>query len=230
MEEQQSYRIVTRIDRPAKDQFCALHKTTTGNVCDAMGRLGAMDFTIKPLDSRMKCIGTAVTVITRPCDNLLVYKALDLARPGDVIVVGTHGYTGSSVWGDITSSIAQQKKLAGMVTDGLVRDTQGILETGFPVFARGTTPNSPFKDGPGQINVPITCGGIRVDPGDVVVCDADGVVVIPQNIIAEVVSRALEIAAEDARKTDAVRAGNLIPQWVDQKLKKKGYSWQPYPE
>jgi regulator of RNase E activity RraA len=225
LEDRQIHRIRTTIQRPAEESYSALFDVSTGNVCDAMGRFGSMSYEIKPLSDTMQCVGTAVTVKARPCDNLIVYKALDLARPGDVLVIGVSGYTGSAVWGDITSLIAKKKNLAGMVTDGLVRDIQGIRRLQFPVFARGAVPNSPFKDGPGQINVPISCGGVGVEPGDIVVGDVDGVVIVPGGILEEVVSRALAIAAGEIDKISAIEGGMLIPTWVDQKLREKGYSW-----
>ncbi len=216
-------RIVTRIDRVPRDRFEKLMQVTTGNACDAMDRFGAMDYRIKPVHPSMKCVGTAVTVKARPCDNLIIYKALEVAEPGDVIVIGLGGFTGNAVWGDITSLIGRKKNLAGMVTDGLVRDTPGIEEVGLPVFAMGAVPSSPFKDGQGEVNVPITCGGITVMPGDIVLGDADGVAVVPAAHIDAVTRRALEIVAEEERKIAAIEAGHLIPDWVDPKLRELGY-------
>ena len=198
-------------------------EVTTGNVCDAMDRFGAMDYQIKPVDSGMKCVGTAITVKARPCDNLIVYKALEISQPGDVIVIGIYSYTASSTWGDLTSLIGKEKGLAGMVTDGLVRDIFGIKEVGLPVFSRGSIPTSPFKDGPGEVNVPITCGGAFVRPGDIIFGDVDGVVVIPHENVDQVVRRALEIAAEEEKKVKDIKSGHLIPDWVERTVKEKGF-------
>jgi regulator of RNase E activity RraA len=216
-------RIITEIERPSRDTFVDLLKVTTGNVCDAMDRTGAMDYRVKPIDRGMKCVGTAITVKARPRDNLLVYKALDIAREGDVIVVALNGFSASSTWGDLTSLIASQKGLAGMVTDGMVRDTAGIVEVGLPVFARGTIASSPLKDGPGEVNVPISCGGVVVRPGDVVFGDIDGVVVIPREQVAEVTRGALAIDRAEVEKVKDIKAGHLIPDFVDEKLRQLGY-------
>lgn len=222
-EEKFGLRIFTKVNRVSRERFKKLMEVTTGNVCDAMDRFGAMDYQIKPVDSGMKCVGTAITVKARPCDNLIVYKALEISQPGDVIVIGIYNYTASSTWGDLTSLIGKEKGLAGMVTDGLVRDVFGIKEVGLPVFSRGSIPTSPFKDGPGEVNVPITCGGIFVRPGDIIFGDVDGVVVIPQENVDQVVRRAFEIAAEEEKKVKDIKSGHLIPDWVERSLKEKGF-------
>jgi regulator of RNase E activity RraA len=222
-EEKLGLRVFTKVSRVPREKFEKLMKVTTGNVCDAMDRFGAMDYQIKPVDPLMKCVGTAITVKARPCDNLIVYKALEIAQPGDIIVIGIYNYTTSSTWGDLTSLIGKQKGLAGMVTDGLVRDVFGIKEVGLPVFSRGSIPTSPFKDGPGEVNVPIACGGISVRPGDVLFGDVDGVVVIPQENVDQVVRRAVEIAAEEEKKVKDIKSGHLIPDWVAKILRERGY-------
>ena len=222
-EEKLGLRVFTKVSRTPREKFEKLMKVTTGNVCDAMDRFGAMDYHIKPIDPMMKCVGTAITVKARPCDNLIVYKALEIAQPGDIIVIGIYNYTASSTWGDLTSLIGKQKGLAGMVTDGLVRDVFGIKEVGLPVFSRGSIPTSPFKDGPGEVNVPITCGGISVRPGDILFGDVDGVVVISQENVDQVVRRAMEIAAEEEKKVKDIKSGHLIPDWVEKTLKERGY-------
>jgi len=110
-----------------------------------------------------------------------------------------------------------------MVTDGLVRDIFGIKEVGLPVISSGSIPTSPFKDGPGEVNVPITCGGILVRPGDIIFGDADGVVVIPQENTDQVVQKAMEIAASEEIKVKDIKSGHLIPEWVERTLKERGY-------
>jgi len=222
-EEKLGLRIFTRVNRVPRESFEKLMKVTTGNVCDAMDRFGAMDYQIKPVEPGMKCVGSAITVKARPCDNLIVYKALEISKPGDVIVIGIYNYIASSTWGDLTSLIGKEKGLAGMVTDGLVRDIFGIKEVGLPVFSRGSIPTSPFKDGPGEVNVPITCGGVSVRPGDIIFGDVDGVVVIPQENVVQVVRGALEIAAEEEKKVKDIKSGHLIPDWVEKTIKERGY-------
>ena len=223
MEEKLGLRVFTKVNRVPRERFEKLMGVTTGNVCDAMDRFGAMDYQIKPVDPKMKCVGTAIIVKARPCDNLIVYKALEIAQPGDVIVIGIYNYTASSTWGDLTSLIGKEKGLAGMVTDGLVRDVFGIKEVGLPVFSRGSIPTSPFKDGPGEVNVPITCGGVLIRPGDIIFGDVDGVVVIPQENVDQVVRKALQIGVDEEKKVKDIKSGKLIPDWVEKTLKEKGF-------
>ena len=139
-----------------------------------------MDASIKPVSPVVSFCGVAFTVKTRPVDNLVVWKALQLAQPGDVLWSSPRGACAHSTWGDLTSRVGAARGLAAMVTDGAVRDLDGIAEAGLPVFAAAVTPNSPQKDGPGEINVPIACGGQVVHPGDILVGDRDGVVVVPR--------------------------------------------------
>jgi 4-hydroxy-4-methyl-2-oxoglutarate aldolase len=112
---------------------------------------------------------------------------------------------------------------AGMVTDGLVRDIFGIKEVGLPVFSRGSIPTSPFKDGPGEVNVPITCGGAVVRPGDIIFGDVDGVVVIPLEYVDQIVQKALQVAVDEEKKVKDIKSGKLIPDWVEKTLKEKGF-------
>ena len=194
----------------------------TGPICDALGRFAAMDYQIKPLDPGMSMVGSALTIWTRPCDNLVIYKALEMAQAGDVLVIATHGYTTNSIWGELTSLIGRARGLAGVVTDSVVRDSREIVQIGLPVFARGLTPNSPFKDGPGKVNVPVDCGGVTVRPGDIVVGDADGVVVVPQELAETVLERVSAIHAKEAAIRVEIEAGHLIPSNMARLLREKG--------
>jgi len=194
----------------------------TGPVCDALGRFAAMDYQIKPLDPRMELLGCALTVWTRPCDNLAVYKALELAQPGDVLVIATEGYTNNTIWGELTTLIGRERGLAGMVTDGTVRDARAIVEIGLPVFARGLTPNSPLKHGPGKINTPITCGGAAIRPGDIIVGDGDGVVVVPLEQAEAVLQRVAAIQDKEAALRAEIEATGDLPAFARQMLRDKG--------
>lgn len=194
----------------------------TGPVCDALGRFAAMDYQIKPLDQRMELLGSALTVWTRPCDNLAVYKALELAQPGDVLVIATEGYTSNTIWGELTTLIAQARGLAGMVTDGTVRDARAIVEIGLPVFARGLTPNSPLKHGPGKINTPITCGGATVRPGDIIVGDGDGVVVVPLEQAEAVLQRVAAVQDKEAMIRAEIEEARGLPAFALRILRDNG--------
>lgn len=216
------FRVRMKIQRPDKDLLEKFAGYPTGNIIDAMNRTGAMDYRVKPLDSGWKMVGTALTVKIRPRDNLIVYKALEIAQPGDVLVIATDHHTATATWGDLTSMIGQEKKLGGMVTDGVIRDITGNLEVGFPVFATGVTPNSPWKDGPGEINFPVTCGGITVFPGDIIIGDADGVIVVPQADAEYVASKLPGIREKEEKTERNIRNGKYIPEWVEKTLQEKG--------
>lgn len=222
MTQPEGWEIVTNVPRIADDIVARFRGLSTGPVCDALGRFAAMDYQIKPLDPSLQMAGSALTVWTRPCDNIAIYRALEMAQPGDILVIATRGHTANSVWGELTTLIGKKRGLAGMVTDGVVRDSQEIIEIGFPIFASGLSPNSPFKDGPAKINVPVTCGGITVRPGDIVVGDADGVVVVPQEMAEQVLGRVDAIHAKEASIRAEIEAGQPIPSNMARLLRDMG--------
>lgn len=216
------FRVRTKIERAPKHLVEQFAEYPTGNIVDAMGRFGAMDPGVKPVGQRMKFAGSALTVRIRACDNLVIYKALELAQPGDAIVIATNNFQGAATWGDLTSMIAKAKGVAAMVTDGMVRDVDGICHVGVPVFARGTTPNSPFKDGQGEVNFTVSCGGVTVRPGDILVGDSDGVVVIPREEWDEVLKGVAKILEKENQTVASIQAGKVIPDWVAKTLAERG--------
>jgi regulator of RNase E activity RraA len=216
------FRVRTKFERAPKHLVEQFAKYPTGNIVDAMGRFGAMDPGVKPVGPGMKFAGSALTVRIRACDNLVIYKALEIAQPGDVLVIATSNFQGAATWGDLTSMIGKAKGMVGMVTDGMVRDVEGICQVGLPVFARGATPNSPFKDGQGEVNFPVTCGGVTVRPGDILVGDGDGVVVIPREDWDEVLKGAAKIVEKEQQIVANIQAGKLIPDWVAKTLAERG--------
>jgi 4-hydroxy-4-methyl-2-oxoglutarate aldolase len=218
----EGWQIVTDVARASDELLARFRGVGTGPVCDALGRFAAMDYQIKPLDPRMNLVGSALTVWTRPCDNIAIYKALEMAQPNDVLVIATHEYATNSVWGELTTLVGRARGLAGMVTDGTVRDSREIIDVGLPIFARGLTPNSPFKSGPAKINVPISCGGINVMPGDIVVGDADGVVVVPMEQAEAVLERVDAIHAKEAGIRAEIEAGAVIPSGMARLLREMG--------
>lgn len=216
------FRIYTRIPRPAPELVVGFEGASTGNLGDALGRSAAMAAGIKPIAAGMRCCGVALTVHCPPGDNLLVWKALELAQPGDILVLATGGYVGHTVWGDQTSRIAVARQVAGVVTDGAVRDVDGIVATGLPVFAAAITPNSPQKDGPGEINVPVACGGRWLQPGDIVVGDGDGVVVVPRPEAAAALEALHRVQRYEQERLAAIERGEFSPPWVDRLLAERG--------
>src|SRR6188474_1203606 len=182
--------------RPNADAIASFQTAPTGWVVDAQGRRGALPHWIRPLSRPSRFVGTALTVRTRPVDNLAPYAALKFAKPGDVLIVSVEGSTTTSILGDILLGMAKNAGVVAAVTDGLVRDIEGINQVGMPVFAQGLSPNSPFKDGPGEIGGIISLGGVTIAAGDLLVGDIDGVVVVPRANVGAVAAELAAIAAK----------------------------------
>lgn len=184
--------------RPDPALVARLAGALTGHVVDAMDGGGAMAAAIKPVDpARAAFAGVAITCETGPGDNLAVMGALALAKPGDVIVAAADGFLGAAIIGDNVAWMARNGGVVALVTDGVARDAAGIREIGVPLFAAGITPNSCARNGPGRVGLPVVCGGISVQSGDVVVGDADGVVVVPRARLADVVARLQQVLAAE---------------------------------
>jgi 4-hydroxy-4-methyl-2-oxoglutarate aldolase len=215
--------------RPPPELVARFRGTPTGFVVDALGRAGALGRDIRPVWDGGAFAGPALTVWTTPRDNLAPYAALRFAKPGDVVLVATGAAEGFSVLGDLVIGMMRNAGVAAVVTDGLVRDVAGIREVGIPVYARGVSPNSPFKRGPGGIGVPISLGGVVVAPGDLIVGDADGVVVVPTASLAEAERELAAVRAKEAEMDAAVRGGLGAPAWLDDVLAGPGVRWVEEP-
>ncbi len=172
-----------------------LLKLPTGNIADnnnSITKQGVMDTSIKPVDPKMKMIGRAFTSRCFPGDNLALHQAIYAANPGDVLILDLHGYSNAGHFGDIMANACKERGLAGVVIDGSCRDSEDIRELGFPVFVRGFNPSGTVKESLAVLNVPVSCGGITVNPGDIIFGDCDGVVVIPKEDEDEVFKKALD--------------------------------------
>lgn len=193
-------------------------------ISDVLNRLFALDAAIKCQTNKShRLCGPVCTVQVFPGDNLMVHKALDVAKPNDIVVVDGHGVRGmNAVLGDIVCTKAKHRGIAGFIVDGLVRDMPGIEHLDFPVFARGTTPVGPLHRGPGEINYPISCGGTVVNPGDVIVADISGIVVIPRERAEEILQRLDGQRAFQEKYLAAVRRGEFSNAWVDEQLAQHG--------
>ncbi len=200
--------------RPYASILEALAGAQTGHIVDAMEGRGALDAAIKPVDrSRAAFVGTALTCETGPSDNLAIFGALAIAEPGDVIVAASDAFAGTAVIGDNLAMMAKNRGVVALVTDGMVRDTPGIIAAGLPVFARGVTPNSCVRSGPGRIGQPIVCAGVAIDSGDVIIGDVDGLVVVPRQSLDRVVSRLAEVlAAEKALQARIAEGLGVLDQ------------------
>ena len=167
-----------------------LKKLPTGNVADSAGRNSVMESRIKPIDPASKMIGRAVTVECFPGDNLALHQGMAAAEAGDVLVFDLKGFTEAGHFGDMMATACMYKGIAGVVIDGSCRDSQDIKELGLPVFAKAFNPSGTVKESLGRVNVPVTCGGVTVKPGDIIFGDCDGVVVVPQEQEDEIFEKA----------------------------------------
>ena len=172
------FRILRRARKVDPEVVARFRQIPVANVSDSMYRMSAGGARLRPMHKGGRMAGLALTVKTRPGDNLMVHKALDLAERGDVIVVDAGGDLTNALIGEIMSTYASARGIAGFVIDGAIRDIAEWAEGGMPVFAKGHTHRGPSKDGPGEVNVPIACAGLAVNPGDLVLGDADGVIAI----------------------------------------------------
>lgn len=194
-----------RPDRALVNAFRGAH---TSHLVDAMEGRGAVDWRIKPMDpANASFAGPALTAHAYPADFFGVAGAAMEAEPGDVIMCTNEGYTGTAVVGDLAAGVMRNKGLAAFVTDGLARDRAGIVAAGMPLFAMGISPNSPASTGPGQVGAPIVLGGVPVCSGDIVVGDADGVVVIPLGQADAVLARLLTVQAAEKSAEALVKQG-----------------------
>ncbi len=213
------FRVKMNIERPSTELMRGLSEFPTPDISDLLNRLYAVDPEIRVLSNPAhKISGPACTVKVFPGDNLLVHKSLDVLEPGDVVIIDAGGSTMNAVLGDLISTKAKHRGAQGFVVDGLVRDLPSIAELDLPVFARGTTPIGPLHRGPGEINFPICCGGVVVNPGDIVVGDAMGVVIVPQGIAADLLQRLQAHETANADYFESVKKGNFSNAWVDKIL------------
>lgn len=210
---------IIRLDKTIIEQFSHFF---TSDISDLMNRLYTMSWQIKNQVNDKTILGSAVTVKVFPGDNLMVHKALDIAQPDDVIVIDASSSPMNAVLGDLISQKAHHRGVAGFIVDGLIRDVEGIREIGIPVFARGTTPIGPLHRGPGEINYPVSCGGIVVNPGDIVMGDTDGVIVIQKEIANDLLKRAYQQQSSLVKYIANVKKGIFSNDWVDQELAESG--------
>ncbi|TRO60636.1 4-carboxy-4-hydroxy-2-oxoadipate aldolase/oxaloacetate decarboxylase [Streptomyces sp. IB201691-2A2] len=203
-------RVNTKFDRPDPDLVEQLSKYSAATIHEAQGRLGALDSTIKPVDPAMSLCGPAFTVRCAPRDNIMLQVAIAHARPGDVIVVSAGQYAEAGSFGDVLANACVAKGLGGLVTDTGVRDTRELRELGFPVFSYSVCMKGTVKETVGPMAEPVLIGGEIVRPGDVVRADADGVVVVRRDDVADVVRKSQErVEAEDAYIA-AYRSGKSV--------------------
>ena len=216
------FSIAARTRQVSPDQIARARGLPVANVSDCMSRMTAGGPRLRPIHDKGTMAGPALTVRTRPGDNLMVHKALDLAQPGDVVVVDAGGDLTNAIIGELMQSYAIQRGLAGIVVNGAIRDLDALRAGSLPVFAAGVTHRGPYKDGPGEINVSISFDGMVVDAGDLVIGDNDGVLCIPFGQVDAVFEAALTKQAAEVTQMADILAGRSDRSWVDASLKRLG--------
>jgi 4-hydroxy-4-methyl-2-oxoglutarate aldolase len=203
-------RVETKFERAPKALIDRIAKHETAKVCDAMGGEGSMSYEIKPLENNFKVVGSALTILTRPGDALYVQHAIDFTQPGDVIVIAAGGYKDVCVIGERLGYYFKRKGAVGIIVDGAVRDAEGMVKDAPPTFARATCIRIFGSVGPGAINVPVSAGGVTVNPGDIITADRDGVVVIPHADAARVADLAdAHLQSELDRMKEVEKGGKV---------------------
>lgn len=221
-------RIFLKRELPSQELINEFKKIPAANIADVMERNCAMNPRIRLVSSPKTPImaGPALTVKVRSGDNLALHAALNIAQQGDVIVVSNEGDNTRALMGEIMMAyLCYYKKIAGIILDGPIRDIAEIGTWDFPVYATGTTPGGPYKEGPGEVNVPISCGEISVNPGDIIVGDADGVIVIPKRDAETILVDAKKVQENDFAKAQAAKTGSANRGWVTKLLEEKKFEF-----
>ena len=216
------FRILPRSRKVGADAVTRFRALPVANVSDVMARMTAAGPRLRPMHGDGGLVGPALTVKTRPGDNLMIHKAIALAEPGDVIVVDGGGDLTNALIGELMLAQMVRRGLGGIVLNGAIRDSAAIRAQGFPVFAAGVTHRGPYKDGPGEINVAIAIDGMVVEPGDLILGDDDGLLAVPFDAVEAVHAAATQKAAAEAQQMARIAAGTHDAAWVDAALRRLG--------
>lgn len=208
-----------RAERAAVDALAAIPASI---ISDNMSRMAAAGAALRPLHRAGVLAGTALTVRTRPGDNLMIHKAVDIAAPGDIIVVDGGGDLTNALIGELIVTYARSRGVAGFVVNGAARDVDALSRGDVPVYAAGVSHRGPYKDGPGEVNVPVAIAGMVVSPGDVVVGDQDGVVAVPIDDVPAVLAASRLQVQREAAILEAIASGAWDRAWVDETLRTRG--------
>lgn len=216
-------KIITDYKRPNPELISRFKGMPVANIDDNMGRIAAVENSIVPI-GKGQLLGSAFTVRVPQGDNLMFHAAMDLAKPGDVIVIDAGGFTDRAIFGELMAAYCKKRGIKGIVCDGAIRDKDSLSQMeDFPVYARSVTPNGPYKNGPGEINVPVVIGGKVVNPGDIVVGDEDGIIIISPEEAAMLADKTLEVQNKEAEIMRLIEEeGTYIRPWVQEKLDEIG--------
>ena len=220
------------IERPAPElvqgfRDLLVHDSITCALSDCMGRLNAMTSDMKPLFEGIRLVGTAITVKTIAADLAAAFKAIDLCQPGDIVVIDSHGSTNTAFWGENMTMSALNRGVVAAIIDGACRDVEEIRKIRFPVLWKGVVPNVGGVTGYGDVNVAIQCAGVSVSPGDIVVVDGNGVVVVPQADAALILAKAQRLLETEHLVQEKIKAGATIGELVNvDELMRSTFSYQ----
>ncbi|WP_319518530.1 RraA family protein [uncultured Martelella sp.] len=216
------FRILSRPRVAPKELVEAFARLPVANVSDSMSRMTAAGPTLRPMHASGSLAGVALTVKARPGDNLMLHKAIDMAGPGDVIVVDGGGDLSNALMGELMLAYAVKRGVAGFVLNAAIRDLDAFVKTNLPTFAAGISHRGPYKDGPGEINVPISIGGMVIHPGDIVIGDSDGVHCVPLSDAEEVLKKTQAKSSAEINQMKAIAEGTNDRTWVDATLQRLG--------
>lgn len=216
------FRILNRTRAVPADLVARFAALPVANVSDSMHRMTAGGDRLRKFHRDGTLAGPALTVKARPGDNLMIHKAIEMAQPGDVIVVDAGGDLSNSLMGELMLARAVKLGVAGFVLNGAVRDMDAFLATNLPVFAAGITHRGPYKDGPGEINVPVAIDGMVIEPGDLILGDSDGVLSVPFDAAEEVYAKTVAKQEAEAKLMEQIHAGTVDKSWVDAALHRLG--------
>lgn len=219
-------RIIKDFKRPPQELIESFRGIPVANIDDCMNRMAAMDAGIKAFN-QAPLLGTALTIKVPYGDNLMLHKAVDIAKPGDILVIQAEGSTDRAILGDLLVAYFKVRGIAGLVLDGAIRDVASISRMDdFPVYARGVTPNGPYKNGPGEVNYPVCVGGQIVHPGDIIYGDMDGVIAICPDEAAELIEKVQTVIKKEAEMLECIKKNQFPRPWVDETLEKLGCTFQ----
>lgn len=219
-------RIVQDFDRPDIELIKLFENIPVANIDDCMNRTGAISQKIRPLNTNL-LLGTAFTVKVPEGDNLMFHKAMDMANPGDIIMIDAGGHTERAILGELMVSYCESKGIGGIVVNGSIRDADALKDKAFPIYTKGITPNGPFKNGPGEINTPISIGGKVVSPGDIVVGDQDGLVIIQPENAEKIAKLAKGVTKKEHLLMKKIKEDGIYERpWVNKVLSEIGCEYE----
>ena len=204
-----SHKVVRRIPRPDVDVIKILGNAGVATVHEAQGRTGLMRPYMRPIYPTARLAGPAVTISSQPGDNLMIHASIEVCQPGDVLVVVTTSESTDGMFGELLGVSCQAHGVAGLIIDAGVRDTAELTAMNFPVFAKAVSAQGTVKNTAGDVNIPVVCAGAIINPGDVIVADADGVVVVPREKAAQVAQASEQRIAKEEKTRQRLRNGEL---------------------